>query len=99
MHNNPRVMRRDMLRCLEKAFADPACPHRELRRRAYGNLHLTIAGSFYFVGAYAECARHLAKGLWLSPRGIGHVLGYVQRRRLGLQPGDRTLGYRASGGS
>ena len=84
MHANIRAMERDMLLAYEKAFRDAAPEIRRLRRRAYGNLHMVLAGCFFRAGQPGPFARHLARSLWLTPANGGRVLGFPVRwgRRL-----------------
>jgi glycosyltransferase involved in cell wall biosynthesis len=80
MHGNIRAMEHDMLLAYEKAFADPAAPVQTLRRRAYGNLHTVLAGSFFGAGQKREFARHAARGLLLTPGNVMRFLSYPLRR-------------------
>jgi len=80
MHGNVPAMERDMLLAYEKAFADPAAPVQALRRRAYGNLHSVLAGSYFAVGKKSDFARHTAKSLLLTPDNLVRFAGYPLRR-------------------
>lgn len=84
MHANIRAMERDMLWAYAKAFRDPAPEIHALRRQAYGNLHMVLAGCFFRAGQPGACLRHLARSLWLTPGNSGRVLGFPARwwRRL-----------------
>lgn len=80
MHGNIRAMEHDMLLAYEKAFADPTAPVQKLRRRAYGNLHTVLAGSFFGAGQKREFARHAARSLLLTPDNVSRFLSYPLRR-------------------
>lgn len=86
MHGNIRAMEHDMLLAYQKAFADPGAPVQKLRRRAYGNLHTVLAGSFFAVGQKPDFARHAARSLLLTPDNVGRFLGYPLRRLRRRQP-------------
>jgi len=94
MHANIQAMEHDMLLAYAKAFQDPGPEIRRLRRRAYGNLHMVLAGCFFRAGKPRGCARHLAKGLWLTPDNCSRVLGFPARwwrRALGQDPSWRLV--------
>lgn len=80
MHGNIRAMEHDMLLAYEKAFTDPASPVQGQRRRAYGNLHTVLAGSFFAAGQRREFARHAARSLLLTPDNLTRFLGYPLRK-------------------
>jgi glycosyltransferase involved in cell wall biosynthesis len=80
MHGNIRAMEHDMLLAYQKAFAEAEAPVRKLRRRAYGNLHSVLAGSFFAAGQRADFARHAARSLLLTPDNLARFLGYPLRR-------------------
>ena len=80
MHGNVRAMEHDMLLAYQKAFADPAAPNQKLRRRAYGNLHSVLAGSYFVAGQKRDFARHAARSLWLTPDNVSRFLSYPLRR-------------------
>ena len=71
-HLNVREMERGMSLFYEKAFADPDVAH--LRRRAYGNFHKVMAGSYYHSGAYGRFAHHSVRSIWLRPRNLMYFL-------------------------
>lgn len=79
MHGNVNLMERDMLLAYSKAFDSPGLELQELRRQAYGNLHITLAGSFFRSGRYYDFARHALKSLWLTPDNFSRVLGFPVR--------------------
>ena len=79
MHANIQAMAHDMLAAYAKAFAQPAPEIRSLRRRAYGNLHMVLAGCFFRAGRPSACAWHLVRSLWLTPANSRRVLGFPLR--------------------
>lgn len=80
MHGNIRAMEHDMLLAYEKAFSEAGPEVRKLRRRAYGNLHAVLAGSFFAAGQKRQFARHAARSLLLTPGNVTRFLSYPLRR-------------------
>lgn len=70
MHANVEVMERDMLRAFDKALA---LADRRTRRRAYGRLHLVLAGSYFRKHALKHWARHQLKAAALAPDTLVHA--------------------------
>lgn len=79
MHGNISLMERDMLLAYSKAFNSPGPELQELRRQSYGNLHMTLAGSFFRSGRYYDFTRHALKSLWLTPYNYVRILGFPLR--------------------
>ena len=77
-HHNVENMEHGMRRFYEKAFADSSVAH--LRRRAYGNFHRVMAGSYLHAGDYGKCISHAVKGLWMRPGNLRYFLGFPLRR-------------------
>jgi hypothetical protein len=73
-------MERGMGRFYEKAFAEGDESVLKLKRRAYGNFHSVLAGSYFYAGQYGAFARHAALSLWNRPSKIGHFAGFPIRR-------------------
>lgn len=63
----------------EKAFADPDPGLRHLRRQAYGNLHMGLAGFYFSAGQPVDALRHVIRSLWLTPFNGLRLLGYPFR--------------------
>lgn len=80
MHRNVSAMERAMLLAYAKAFEAAAPEIRGLRRRAYGNLHTVLAGSYFGTGRYGAFLRHAAVGLLLTPENLPRFLGFPLRR-------------------
>lgn len=78
-HLNIARMERAMMQGFAKAFHHPAPKIARLRRHAYGNLRMNLAGSYFQAGQYKAFLRHLGLSLWSRPRNISHVLGYFRR--------------------
>ena len=78
-HMNVDRMSRGALLIYKKAFADARPEIRKLRRRAYGNLHVSLAGSYFVAGRVRECMRHAAIGLYLTPLNVTRFLAYPVR--------------------
>lgn len=79
MHGNIQAMEHDMTIAFEKAFADARPEIAALKRKAYGNLHQTLAGSYFAAGNYASLARHAAASLMNDPGNIGRFLPFRSR--------------------
>ena len=77
MHGNIAAMEHDMLLGYEKAFANGATAN---PRESYGNLHKTLAGSYFHVGNYRAFARHALKSFWNRPSNIIYFAQYPIRR-------------------
>lgn len=77
MHGNIKAMEHDMLLGYEKAFADGAAAD---RNECYGNLHKTLAGSYFHAGQYAGFARNAFKSLWYRPSNFGYFAKFPVRR-------------------
>jgi len=78
-HNDIRRMEQDMFLVYAKAFSDRNSDVEHLRRQAYGNLHMALAGCFFSVGKPRDVIRHIAKSLWLSPVNYKRVLKFPGR--------------------
>jgi glycosyltransferase involved in cell wall biosynthesis len=79
MHANISVMERDMLRAFEKAFGEPPPEIAAVRRRAYGNLHMVLAGSCFRAGLLRPFLRNACWSVRLRPRNVFRLLGYPIR--------------------
>lgn len=75
----PRVERAMML-AFDKAFTDPPPEREHLQRRAYANLHATLAGSYWRAGAPRDFARHARRALLFDPRTAPRFAGMPVRR-------------------
>lgn len=79
-HLNIAEMERSTKLAWEKAFDTTDEKVLRLKRRSYGNLHKTLAGSYFQAGDYASCIRHAALSLWYKPQNIGYYLNFPLRR-------------------
>lgn len=88
-HANVRKMEHDMLLAFDKAFATADRELARIRRRAYGNLHMTLAGCYLWAGECWQCLRHVTKGLALTPDNATRILAFPARwwRRRHLSTG------------
>lgn len=82
-HHNVGEMERGMSMFYEKAFADGA--DLQLRRRAYGNFHRVLAGSYFTAGNYRQFLRHSALSVWNRPGNLGYFLEFPVRRLRGTR--------------
>ena len=78
-HHNVREMEQGMGLFYEKAFAEGGDVVR-LRRRAMGNFHRVLAGSYFHAGDFRQFAKHAALSLWNRPSGIRYFAGFPLRR-------------------
>jgi glycosyltransferase involved in cell wall biosynthesis len=61
-------LEREMLAAYAKAFAEESCPEVSgLRRKAYGNLHRVLAGSYLAERELGGFARHAVRGVLAHP--------------------------------
>lgn len=79
-HRNVENMERGMLLFYEKAFATNNPEILKLRRRAYGNFHKVMAGSYLHSGRIGKFFSHAAKSIWMRPRNLEYFLRFPLRR-------------------
>ena len=79
-HRNVENMERGMLMFYEKAFATDDPEILKLRRRAYGNFHRVMAGSYLHSGRMGKFFWHAAKSIWMRPGNLEYFLGFPMRR-------------------
>lgn len=81
MSRGARLLERDSVRVLEKAFADPGLPPRlrAARRRAFGRNYRVLAGTFFQAGLYPDFLRCAGRGVGLDPRQTAYLLAYPLR--------------------
>jgi glycosyltransferase involved in cell wall biosynthesis len=77
-HRNVNEMELGMSLFYEKAFADPSVAH--LRRRAYGNYHKVMAGSYLHAGDPVKFVTHSVRSLFMRPANIGYFAAFPFRR-------------------
>lgn len=78
-HHNVREMEHGMALFYKKAFAVGGDILR-LKRRAMGNFHRVLAGSYFRAGMYRDFARNAALSIWNRPSGVGYFLKYPLRK-------------------
>lgn len=76
MHGNIKRMEREMLYGYEKAFKNGAEVD---EKKCYGNLHLTLAGSYFQAGQYTDFLRHSIKSIYLKPSNFSHFATFPIR--------------------
>jgi glycosyltransferase involved in cell wall biosynthesis len=79
-HHNVENMELGMGMFYEKAFATDDPEVLKLKRRAYGNYHRVMAGSYLHAGRWGKFVEHSAKSLLNRPSNIGYFLAYPLRR-------------------
>lgn len=79
-HRNVENMERGMLMFYEKAFATDDLEILKLRRRAYGNFHRVMAGSYLHSGRMGKSFWHAAKSIWMRPGNVEYFLRFPLRR-------------------
>lgn len=77
MHSNIKLMEHDMMLGFEKAFAEKTEAD---RRVCYGNLHKTLAGSYFYAGQYPQFLQHAAKSVLNKPSNFGYFAAFPLRR-------------------
>lgn len=77
-HRNVENMEHGMLMFYEKAFADPEVAG--LRRRAYGNFHKVMAGSYFHSGRYGKFASHAFKSVLMRPANLRYFIEFPVRK-------------------
>lgn len=78
-HKNIAEMECGMKVFYEKAFAADEVP-RSLKRRALGNYHRVLAGSYFSAGMYKNFLHHASRSLWERPAGIRYFLEFPIRK-------------------
>jgi glycosyltransferase involved in cell wall biosynthesis len=79
-HHNVDNMERGMGMFYEKAFATDDPEVLRLKRRAYGNYHRVLAGSYLHSGRLGKFVEHSAKSILNRPANLGYFLAYPLRR-------------------
>lgn len=79
-HRNVENMERGMLLFYEKAFTTNDPRILKLRRRAYGNFHKVMAGSYLHSGRMGKFVSHAAKSIWMRPGNLEYFLRFPMRR-------------------
>jgi glycosyltransferase involved in cell wall biosynthesis len=79
-HRNLQNMERGMLLFYEKAFATDNQEILKLRRRAYGNFHRVMAGSYFNSRYIGKFLLHAANSIWMRPSNLGYFLRFPLRR-------------------
>ena len=79
-HRNVAEMERGMGRFYEKAFDTDDPNVLALKRRAMGNYHRVLAGSYFRAGQYSDFARHAMKSIGYRPSNLGYFAKFPLRR-------------------
>jgi glycosyltransferase involved in cell wall biosynthesis len=77
MHGNIAVMEHDMMLGFEKAFDGET---KMSQRECYGNLHKTLAGSYFYAKKYKDFLRHSLKSIWNKPSNLVYFVQFPLRR-------------------
>ncbi|MGQ0543113.1 MAG: glycosyltransferase family 2 protein [Blastocatellia bacterium] len=79
-HLNVSEMERGMSRFYEKAFRTGGADVLKLRRKAYGNFHRVLSGSYFRAGNYFEFSRHAIISILYRPSNLSYFLKFPLRR-------------------
>jgi glycosyltransferase involved in cell wall biosynthesis len=79
-HRDVENMERGMSMFYEKAFATNDPEILKLRRRAYGNYHKVMAGSYLHAGQMGKFLSHAARSIWMRPGNLEYFLRFPMRR-------------------
>ena len=79
MHGNIKAMEHDMLLGFEKAFAENTKDLQKIRKECYGNLYMTLAGSYYKTKNYGKFLEMSGKSIINSPKKFTYLLKYPIR--------------------
>jgi glycosyltransferase involved in cell wall biosynthesis len=79
-HWDVENMEHGMLLFYEKAFTTNDPRILKLRRRAYGNFHKVMAGSYLHSGRMGKFFSHAAKSIWMRPGNLEYFLSFPTRR-------------------
>ena len=80
MHGNIKVMEHDMLLGFEKAFSENTKDLQKIRKKCYGNLHLTLAGSYFYARQYKSFIQSAWKSIWISPNNLIYFAKFPLRK-------------------
>jgi glycosyltransferase involved in cell wall biosynthesis len=86
MSRNPRLLERDTLALLDKAFSGPDPPERRTRNRALGRQYRVLSGAYWHATDYHRALRCLLRALRYDPRQAAYAIGLLPRalqRRIG----------------
>lgn len=79
-HHNVQNMEQGMSLFYEKAFTTDNNEILKLRRRAYGNFHKVMAGSYFHSRHIGKFLSHAANSIWMRPANLGYFLRFPLRR-------------------
>lgn len=79
-HMNIARLERGMLNGFRKAFAAPVPEVEQLRHKAYGRLHMMLAGSYFHAGRYGPFVRNALRSVRHDPGMAARLLGFPIRR-------------------
>ncbi|HEY6802460.1 MAG TPA: glycosyltransferase family A protein [Pyrinomonadaceae bacterium] len=79
-HHNVQNMERGMLLFYEKAFATDDREILKLRRRAYGDFHKVMSGSYFHSRQLGKFLSHAASSIWMRPANLGYFLQFPLRK-------------------
>jgi len=79
-HHNVDNMAQGMALFYQKAFAAGDKEILQLRRKAMGNFHKVMAGSYFQAGRIGSFGLHAMKSLWNRPSNLVYFLKYPARR-------------------
>jgi glycosyltransferase involved in cell wall biosynthesis len=92
MHRNVELFERDMLRAFSSMFEDPAASQiHPLKRHCYGNLYLTLSGSYLHAGQWRKSVKYALRSIYTWPPSLAYLLSFPYRRvrrRPNLGAGD-----------
>ncbi len=81
MHRNVELFEHDMLHAFADMFSDPsAAAIHQLRRRCYGALFRTLAGSFWRVARWDKCLHYAVRSVLAWPPEIAYLTHYPLRQ-------------------
>ena len=73
-------LERGMGRFYEKAFDTDDADILKLKRRAYGNYHRVLSGSYFHAGNYMKFVEHAIKSIRNRPANLEYFLRFPLRR-------------------
>ena len=79
MHGNINAMEHDMLLGFDKAFAEKSDDLRKIKNECYGNLYMTLAGSYYKTKNYGKFVEMSGKSITNYPKKLMYLLKYPVR--------------------
>jgi len=94
MSRDPRLLERDSVRVLEKAFGRSEVPPfvRARRDATFARNYMALAGTYFYAGHYRDFVRCAMRAVSLDTRQLGYLVGFPARAVRRRVHGERPVG-------